>query len=199
MGSGIKLASLTLAGYGWSPMDWGQHLYPADLPADWRMDYYANMFQYLALPASHWGSATVLDASLLKAMPRNLGIYLEITTELLAARYWTQVQMAVETHLATQVVGLWVQASAVTALPETWAQRFPVHCVVDGAWLAVMPAGADAQLGLLRAAEALSPLALRQLFEQLQAQSAHKDVVLLLDVPWSSVVQIQLMQQLYGL
>jgi hypothetical protein len=193
-----RLSSLTLAAYGWSPADWAQHFYPDDLPQDWWVSYYANEFKSVLLPANRWEVPLAEAAFWHAEAGADFSFYLEVTADLLQAGYWPQVQAAVEQHLAGQVAGLLVEVAALPQLPASWQERFPVHRLQPANWLAAMPAGADAQLGLLRSTHTLPPLALREVFETMQQHTAHRDVVLFLDAPLAVLDQIRLMQQLYG-
>ncbi len=148
------LTSLTLAAYGWSPANWLQMFYPDDLPQDWQIAYYANEFNSVLLPASGWESPVAQAAAWHAEVGADFSFYLEITHELLQAGHWSQVQEGVEQYLATQVMGLLVDADALSALPLSWQQRFALHIVHPERWLAVMPAGAEAQLGVLRSCPA---------------------------------------------
>lgn len=190
--------SLTLAAYGWSPANWSQVFYPDDLPPDWRLAYYANEFKRVLLPASGWVSPVAQAASWVAEVGQDFSFYLELTPGLVHSGHWGQVQEAVEHHLGAQLAGLLVEADAMPRLPPDWQERFAVHRLEPGQWLAGMPAGAEAQVGILRAAQALSPQALREVFEHLQQHTAHRDVVLFLDTPWVTLEQLRLMQQLYG-
>jgi uncharacterized protein YecE (DUF72 family) len=189
--------SLTLAAYGWSPMDWGKAFYPDDLPKDWRISYYGNEFKTVLLTAQDWMQTAVQASHWQSDLPADFSFYVEITPDLLRANHWALVQTAVET-LAAQVKGVLLPAECVAALPVSWRGQFRLHQVASGQLLATMPEGAEAQVGILRADSALSPQALRSTFEHLQQHTAHKDVVLFMDVPWASVGQVRLMQQLYG-
>jgi uncharacterized protein YecE (DUF72 family) len=44
---------IDIAAYGWQGREW-EHFYPDDLPADWRLDYYANEFLALLVPHHEW-------------------------------------------------------------------------------------------------------------------------------------------------
>lgn len=196
--SQATFTSLTLAAYGWSPVNWQQMFYPDDLPRDWQVSYYANELSRILLPARDWGASLTKAASWAAETGPDFGFYLELTRSLLQTEHWKQVKTVVETHLTHQVLGLLVDAEAQPLLPEDWSERFPVHVRQPGQWLAEMPHGAEAQLGLLQATQTLSPPALRELFEQIQQQTAHRDVILFLDTPWATLEQVRLMQQLYG-
>lgn len=41
---------------GWQAATWAETYFPADLPADWRMDYYANAHDCLWLCQADWGA-----------------------------------------------------------------------------------------------------------------------------------------------
>ncbi|MGB3916269.1 hypothetical protein J9253_06270 [Thiothrix litoralis] len=191
-------SSLTLAAYGWSPANWQAMFYPDDLPPDWQTSYYANEFIRILLPASDWEASLAKAALWAAETGQDFGFYLEITTSLLQARHWQQVKAGADMHLSSQVLGLLVDAEALPLLPLDWSERFPVHVRHLGQWLAAMPSGAEAQIGLLQATQAFSPPALREVFEEIQQQTAHRDVILFLDTPWATLEQLRLMQQLYG-
>lgn len=192
-------SSLTLAAYGWSPSNWAQVFYPDDLPAEWHIAYYANEFSRILLPAALWNAVSLAAvATWAKDTADDFGFYLELTRDVLQAAHWQSVQMTVEQHLAEKVLGLLVDSDAMPLLPVAWVERFAVHQRVTGQWLGVMPNGAEAQVGMLHSPQAFAPLALRDVFEQLQQHTAHRDVILFLDTPYSTVEQMRLMQQLYG-
>lgn len=193
-----RFTSLTLAAYSWSPADWPQTFYPDDLPQGWQVSYYANEFNYVLLPVSSWVSPAANAAFWQAEAGEGFGFYLEMTAALLQSANWQPIQQAVEQHLAGQVAGLLVTDDAVAGLPSAWQERFPVHVLGTGQWLANMPVGADAQLAVLHSSRLLPPLELRNLFESMQQHTAHRDVVLFVDAPYAVVEQLRLMQQLYG-
>jgi hypothetical protein len=195
-----SFVTLTLAAYGWSPANWAQVFYPDDLPSEWQPAFYANEFIRILLPAEGWNAAALAQtATWASETDGNVGFYLALTRELLQAAHWQQVQTTVEQILAANVLGLLVDSEAMPLLPAGWVERFAVHQRVAGEWLAVMPAGAEAQVGLLPSTQAFTPVALREIFEQLQQRTAHRDVILFLDTPYAVVEQMRLMQQLYGI
>jgi hypothetical protein len=53
-GTENKLAELVVGARGWEHAQWLETYYPDDLPADWRLDYYANEFGCVVLPAEVW-------------------------------------------------------------------------------------------------------------------------------------------------
>lgn len=48
--------SLEIGTLGWDRTDWVGSFYPADLPAEWRLSYYANEFDAVLIPADRWAS-----------------------------------------------------------------------------------------------------------------------------------------------
>ncbi len=53
----LSMPVINIATYGWEGEAW-QGFYPADLPEDWRMDYYGNEFRAVVIPASVWQRIT---------------------------------------------------------------------------------------------------------------------------------------------
>lgn len=56
-GTENKLAELVVGARGWEHTRWLETYYPDDLPEDWRLDYYANEFGCVVLPAEVWMTA----------------------------------------------------------------------------------------------------------------------------------------------
>jgi hypothetical protein len=192
------LITLTLAAYGWSPANWASVFYPDDLPSAWQVSYYANEFSRLLIPAREWVAPVEQTKTWLSEVGQDFGFYVELTPELLQAAHWEAVRSVIEQELATQVLGLVADAGVVPWIPAAWLERFAVHVLSEGGWFAAMPQGAEAQIGLIRTSETLSPQALRAIFEHLQQHTAHRDAMLFLDAPWAVLEQLRLMQQLYG-
>lgn len=48
--------SIEVAAYGWQGAAW-DGFYPDDMPADWRLDYYANEFFAVVVPLCEWSLA----------------------------------------------------------------------------------------------------------------------------------------------
>ncbi|WGZ93230.1 MAG: hypothetical protein QJT81_15625 [Candidatus Thiothrix putei] len=192
------LTTLTLAAYGWSPANWASVFYPDDLPVDWQAAYYANEFSRLLIPAREWITPVEQAKAWSAEVGQDFGFYVELTPELLQAAHWEAVRRAIEQELAQQVLGMVADAGVIPWIPAAWLERFAIHIVAEGEWFAAMPQGAEAQIGLIRTNEVLSPQALRAIFEHLQQHSAHRDAMLFLDTPWAVLEQLRLMQQLYG-
>lgn len=55
---------IELAAFGWERKDWLAEYYPEDLPEDWHLDYYANEYRHVLVPATFWeGNPDVADWS----------------------------------------------------------------------------------------------------------------------------------------
>ncbi|MCW8945604.1 MAG: hypothetical protein OQL27_12595 [Sedimenticola sp.] len=53
------MADIKIGAAGWEHSGWLSAFYPDDLPADWRLSYYANEFQIVQIPPALWLSADV--------------------------------------------------------------------------------------------------------------------------------------------
>ena len=51
-----------VAARGWDHAAWSGGFYPEDLPAEWRLTYYANEFPAVIVPATAWGEAPAEQA-----------------------------------------------------------------------------------------------------------------------------------------
>lgn len=194
-----SLSSLTLVGYGWTPSNWLKAFYPDDLPSDWQVAYYANAFDSVVLPAGEWAQALSQTHFWYDEVKQEFNFYPEITLDLLHAIHWCDVRAVIDDILSDKVGGLLVQADALPDLPVSWLGKYPLHVRQPRQWLADAPNGSELQLGVLVAAQPLEPLALRNVFEQLQQLHTCPNVLLSVDIPWASVEQLRLMQQFYGI
>jgi hypothetical protein len=188
--------TLELAGCGWTPVDWRQSFYPADLPEDWRVSYYSNEFNCILLPIEDWLAADI--GGWLADVPESFRFYLEITRQSVQGDNGGQVCKALQGSHAQWITALLVHADACDALPVKCVEAIPVHILPAGHWLAAMPDGAEAQVGVIRSVQRYSPQILREMFEYLQQHTAHRDVTLFVDVSWQMLEQLRLMQQVYG-
>jgi hypothetical protein len=69
---------LEFAAYGWQGAAWDD-IYPDDLPADWRLDYYGNEFDSMVVPASDWRAASIDEAGRwLEDTPEGFRFYWEL-------------------------------------------------------------------------------------------------------------------------
>jgi hypothetical protein len=55
------LPTLVVGARGWEHPAWQGIYYPEDLPAQWRLAYYANDFRGVLVPASHWTGMRAQD------------------------------------------------------------------------------------------------------------------------------------------
>lgn len=190
------LTTLELAGYGWTPANWRQFFYPDDLPEDWLVSYYSNEFNCILLPMAGWLAAEADGA--LADVPKRFRFYLEITPESVQDDNGLRLREVLQGNHAQRLTALVVHADAWGAVAAECQGALPAHILPTGHWLAEMPAGAEAQVGLIRSPRMYSALELRELFEYLQQHTAHRDVTLFLDIPWQMLEQLRLMQQVYG-
>lgn len=54
---------MLIAAYGWDHAGWRGSYYPDDLPAEWRLAYYANEFRAVVVPATEWRQAAAATAA----------------------------------------------------------------------------------------------------------------------------------------
>lgn len=77
---------IEIAAHGWQGSEW-DHLYPDDLPPEWRLDYCANEFFAVVVPYSEWSQAA--DELLLgwsHQVAEDFRFYWELPGEAVAAR-----------------------------------------------------------------------------------------------------------------
>ncbi len=49
--------TMRVGAYGWEHEHWQGSFYPQDLPEDWRLGYYANMFTSVLVPEAKWSAS----------------------------------------------------------------------------------------------------------------------------------------------
>ncbi|MGM0593137.1 MAG: hypothetical protein ACQETD_01260 [Pseudomonadota bacterium] len=77
---------LSVAAWGWRDAGW-EGFYPEDLPAEWRLDYYANQYEAMVLPCAEWqreGDETLREW--LEEAPEGFRFYWELRRQEDAAR-----------------------------------------------------------------------------------------------------------------
>lgn len=124
-------ARLMLGTAGWSRADWDEAYYPADLPADWRLAFYANDADCVLLPAAQWLTAEdgVVDA--VAEAPGHLTFLLELPERPvpdLASAY-----APFDGHPVRLLAGAWQPAAAARPV---WRRE-----ASTGDWLAVAGTG----------------------------------------------------------
>lgn len=72
---------LLLAASGWGDPAWLSAYYPDDLPADWRLDYFANDFDCAVIDAADWRGRPGELATWLGSAPATLGLCLRVVGE----------------------------------------------------------------------------------------------------------------------
>ncbi len=163
---------------GWDRLADGADFYPDDLPADWRLSYFANALGAVYLPAEDWTARpeqTLTDWG--GDVPAGFRFYLELPPPPAAARAASRAQRALGDRLA----GLVDPAPPTTAHAQTprW------HRVADMAALADA-GGAPHGRGLalqLCAAPDEHPRSVRGRLETLRQDCGAVPLLLLLEPP----------------
>ncbi|VAW46589.1 hypothetical protein MNBD_GAMMA03-691 [hydrothermal vent metagenome] len=68
--------------YGWQNDAWLSTFYPNDLPEDWRLDFFSNIYRVVLVPQVEWqawSKETLLD--IVECVDHEFGIYLAIQVE----------------------------------------------------------------------------------------------------------------------
>jgi hypothetical protein len=77
---GAVVPSIQVAARGWEFPAWSGDYYPQDLPAEWRLAYYANDFSLLLVPQARWvGAAPELGRAWCDEVSETFRFYLELT------------------------------------------------------------------------------------------------------------------------
>ena len=75
----VKPFSLCLGARDWEHPSWAQDYYPEDLPADWRLSYYANDLSQVLVPQARWlGAGEAGWADWVEAVPPGFRFFLEL-------------------------------------------------------------------------------------------------------------------------
>ena len=70
---------IDIAAYGWEGESW-QGFYPADLPEDWRLDFYSNEFRSVVVPLDMWQGITAdVAEEWLDAVHAEFRFYFDVT------------------------------------------------------------------------------------------------------------------------
>lgn len=74
--------ALILGARGWEHTGWDGTFYPADLPPEWRLAYYANEFHTVLVPEAHWRGCTPAQVAGWGAEVRpGFSFFLELTCD----------------------------------------------------------------------------------------------------------------------
>ena len=77
---GAVVPSIQVAARDWEFPAWSGDYYPRDLPAEWRLAYYANDFSLLLVPQARWvGAAPELGRAWCDEVSETFRFYLELT------------------------------------------------------------------------------------------------------------------------
>lgn len=157
--------SVAVAAYGWEHSGWSGSFYPEDLPEDWRLDYYANEFSAVAVPAGYWQGEPEV-AAWRDATPDGFAFFLEVPSAA-GPRERMEAGLAV---LDDRVGGLLLRGGAEAG---ALAGRYPVCPLAGDGTVRVDTGGARplavARWGRERGAE---PAALRAAIEGLAGRAA---------------------------
>jgi hypothetical protein len=77
---------IAIAARGWQGSEW-DHFYPDDMPAEWRLDYYANEFFAVVVPYQEWSQAAdEVVLGWMQQVAEEFRFYWELPPEALAVR-----------------------------------------------------------------------------------------------------------------
>ena len=121
--------------WGWDQVGWTQDYYPPDLPADWKLSYYANHFETVYVPAQQ---QTGLSEELVRQWQQEAGERFEFSAECPAAvigggqtalEDWLDAWLCLGENLVGVVVDVHCLADPEPALQQLalLAARVPVH------------------------------------------------------------------------
>jgi hypothetical protein len=141
-------ASGTLIGArGWDHDAWVGGFYPEDLPADWRLSYYANAFRAVLVPADelHRADPDVLG-QWTADVPEAFGFYLEVSGTLMEALgrgplLLTELSRAVHGRLCGFVLDLVSPPLPEVRQLERWLAAMVDLGSVSARWMAEAQAG----------------------------------------------------------
>jgi uncharacterized protein YecE (DUF72 family) len=109
---------LDIAAYGWQSESW-QGFYPADLPDDWRLDFYSNEFRSIVVPAEIWQGITPdMVSDWHDAVHNQFRFYFDVSPEQLPSKEQRLVMAALKSRR-----GGWVcqpPASVDKMVPSIW-------------------------------------------------------------------------------
>lgn len=57
----MQKKNINLGAYGWKHTGWKGSFYPDDLPEDWQLTYYSNVFSSVLVPVEYWCGEVVPD------------------------------------------------------------------------------------------------------------------------------------------
>lgn len=96
--AGAGNQSIRVGAFGWQHDRLVEGFYPADLPEDWRISFYANEFSAVLVPTRQWLDEE-LDLQEWLDVPENFRYYLQATAEPCDSRL-VQLKLALGDHYA---------------------------------------------------------------------------------------------------
>ncbi len=85
-GTAVSTCEVLVGSRGWEREDWTGRFYPEDLPTDWRLTYYANVFRSVLVPAPRLLHVSVeAVGQWTEDVPEGFLFCLEISHELMAS------------------------------------------------------------------------------------------------------------------
>jgi len=192
---------IELAAYGWERADWLTDYYPEDLPEDWRLDYYANEYRQVLVPATYWndspdtsdwadlaGQGLEFYFQVGDAIP---GQCLELATELGdGLKGFVLDNAVVECGSLLQQLDTAVQDRVVFVMYPFEGYR---QCWVPGM------AGDEYGAGILRLDHEVEPRDLRTYIEQYVQATSSESPILFVDGPPSVLATLRTLLDLMGL
>ena len=185
---------LELGAVDWAHTHWVGSYYPADLPPEWRLTYYANEFRTVLVPAARWmqgpGSTPQVDPTSWAAdVPAGFRFYLALTLELIQSAQWPHVARlpaALGARLGGVILTEAVTGPALARVRQVFRDVTQVAAVpvpeVARLWTP-QSRGLAGAVGWVQPEVSAAPKALRALIEAFMADSTGPLRTLVLDAP----------------
>lgn len=72
--------NINLGAYGWRHANWLNVFYPEDLPEEWQLTYYSNVFNTVLVPVDYWQTSTRIDCQdWLDSVHENFQFFVEVS------------------------------------------------------------------------------------------------------------------------
>ncbi len=141
--------AIVVGARGWEHDDWAGHFYPADLPPDWRLTYYANWLRGVLVPGELWDG---VDGAVVRTWAEDCDEAFRFVLELPAALSVPHGRagiahrllefFAVIEPIRARTAGLVLRVSAAHAPRLDWldallralGEHFPLCVELPGAW-----------------------------------------------------------------
>lgn len=172
--------------WDWTRRSWREAFYPPDMPAAWRVAYYANEYGCAGLPARAWSVRRL--AAWAEDLPESFGLWLECGRE--------QLERA---DLASALAGFGARLAGVWLRPGLDAQplRRAGIAVIGAPWDARRRAG-EAAVGRYRVRGELDLRAAREVLEAFAAAPGPQSRQLLVDGAPEQLARLRELAALLG-